>query len=80
MARGEWRRLAGGDGVANGCAPSGKVEVEGAGKQGGGGCIWRVARVSRGRRRLRDSAAAAASRKANRSARSAGVYVREEGL
>ena len=39
--------------LANGALPSGASEVEGAGKQGGGGWIWLVARFSRGMRRLR---------------------------
>ena len=49
----DWPRAVRGGGAANGTLPSGEVEVEGAGKQGGGGWIWLVARFSRGMRRLR---------------------------
>ena len=47
-----WRASAGG-GAPTGVSPSGAGEVEGAGKQGGGGWIWLVAQFSRGMRRLR---------------------------
>ena len=57
-AGGAWRLLGGcrrllGWRLAYRAVPSGKVEVEGAGKRGGGGWIWLVTRFSRGMRRDR---------------------------
>ena len=53
VASSGWRGAMLGGGATTQAAPRGEDEVEGAGKQGGGGWIWLVARFSRGMRRLR---------------------------